>query len=533
MPQNGRVLILDDQEDWRTQLGALLQKNGYYAKAVGTIAKALEELQKDVYHILILDIRMEENNTENEEGITVLEKLKELGLAEATKVIILSAHGTKEHMRTAFQKYEVADFLEKDEPKMNPVKIVQEVFAARVQINLALDIRWQQHNDAEQAVINMEMNGSPVTLDTDMQSRLITELEDLLRRLFYRAKSVLVRPMAPGHSGTGVLWVKPFYINGGGNEVVVKFGDFQKIKNEYQNFNEYVQPYLNGRNTTIIGFRRTTHLGGIIFSLLGDQLENLGDFYRRADTARITATLDQLFLDTCGEWYANGSRLELLDLTTSYLHLLDLNLKFIEQIVIEQLPSVKGKQRLRFDHLKNRQLFTNPFQAIAGNLFSMTTYICITHGDFNQRNLLVDSTGHVWMLNFQGTGEGHILRDVAMLDSVIRFQLLTAEEATLHERWQLEKALCDIKQFKQIEQLSSKLTTSNPALLKAYHIVIHLRTLAGKLVALNPNKDMREYYIALLFNALHTITFSDLSPTQREHALLSASLLADCLESSN
>ncbi len=61
----------------------------------------------------------------------------------------------------------------------------------------------------------------------------------------------------------------------------------------------------------------------------------------------------------------------------------------------------------------------------------MRTYLCITHGDFNQRNLLVDSNDHVWMLDFQETGEGHILRDLAMLDSVIRFQLLSAKEAKL------------------------------------------------------------------------------------------------------
>ncbi len=64
-----------------------------------------------------------------------------------------------------------------------------------------------------------------------------------------------------------------------GHEVVVKFGDVHQIVEEYSNFKEYVQPFLgSGRNTTILDMRRTPHLGGIIYSLLGadDELEDFG-----------------------------------------------------------------------------------------------------------------------------------------------------------------------------------------------------------------------------------------------------------------
>ncbi len=58
---------------------------------------------------------------------------------------------------------------------------------------------------------------------------------------------------------------------------------------------------------------------------------------------------------------------------------------------------------------------------------------------------------------------------------------------------------------------------------------MHLRTLAHKLVAQNPGDDISEYYIALFYNAVNTLRFYGLSSAQREHALLSASLLADQL----
>ena len=103
-----------------------------------------------------------------------------------------------------------------------------------------------------------------------------------------------------GQSGTRVLRVQPFYTTGGGgHEVVVKFGAFRKIEEEYDNFKEYVQPFLGGgRNTSVLDLRRTPHLGGIIYSFLGainDQLEDFGYFYHHSDIAQIREALDRLF----------------------------------------------------------------------------------------------------------------------------------------------------------------------------------------------------------------------------------------------
>jgi len=70
-------------------------------------------------------------------------------------------------------------------------------------------------------------------------------------------------------------------------------------------------------------------------------------------------------------------------------------------------------------------------------------------------------------------------------------------------------------------------------LAKAYATIVHLRRLACRLAEHNPNDDISEYYIALLYNALNTLRFSSLQQIQREHALLSASLLVDKLGLNN
>jgi thiamine kinase-like enzyme len=194
-----------------------------------------------------------------------------------------------------------------------------------------------------------------------------------------------------------------------------------------------------------------------------------------------------------------------------------------------QLKAIEGKQRLSFKALKETRTFTNPILTIQNRKFVYSTYLCTTHGDFNPHNLLVDATGHVWLIDFQGTGPSHILRDITMLDAAIRFQLLDDQNVTLDECLRMEEVLCRSKCFSEIERLPSKLETESPTVAKAYGAILHLYKIARKLVSQNPSDDMGEYYIALLYNALNATRFSTLLAEQREHAMLCACLLVERL----
>src|SRR5579862_9234273 len=105
MNRQGRVLVVDDLERWREQLTDILQREGYYADSASMAVEALQRLDETFYHLLILDIRLADADPSNIEGIDLLGKLEKRGLSEATKVIMLSSHDTKEHMRLAFRDY--------------------------------------------------------------------------------------------------------------------------------------------------------------------------------------------------------------------------------------------------------------------------------------------------------------------------------------------------------------------------------------------------------------------------------------------
>jgi hypothetical protein len=343
----------------------------------------------------------------------------------------------------------------------------------------------------------------------------------------------MVKPLTPGYSGSAVLLATPFYADGAGQPVVVKFGDFRDIDLEYSNYRKYVQHFVgDARSTNVVELSRTPRLGGIVYSLLGSpssRLESFGSFYSHANISEIKLLLTRLFQETCGQWYANPGRVQLQDLSEEYQHRLGLTTENLDQALSEGLKSVQGKHKLRFDSLPGERTFTNPISAISNQRFLRPTYTCTVHGDLNESNVLVDDAGHAWLIDFGQTGPGHILRDVAELDSIVRFQLLGADQASLSERLEMEEALCNTERFSQIEELEATLETSNTALAKAYSTAVYLRTLSHRLVPKKPNDDISEYYIALLYYALKTIRFYSLPTLQRQHALLSASLLVDRL----
>ncbi len=160
MNRLARILVVDDLEKWREQLVSTLQNDGFHVDSESTVEQVKKKLQKTFYHLLILDIRLDDTDQSNEGGIELLRELDKRGLSEATKVIMLSAHDTKEQMRIAFRDYKVADFLSKDRfSKKIFLDSVHRAFLEEVNINLALDVIWQQVTGPEQVVLNLEVDG--------------------------------------------------------------------------------------------------------------------------------------------------------------------------------------------------------------------------------------------------------------------------------------------------------------------------------------------------------------------------------------
>ncbi len=84
--QNPVLLVVDDDLSLRTMLGYVFHDEGYEVREASGGTEALEMLQDDPPDCLVLDLMMPEVD-----GISVLRRRQELGIAPTTRVLVLTA----------------------------------------------------------------------------------------------------------------------------------------------------------------------------------------------------------------------------------------------------------------------------------------------------------------------------------------------------------------------------------------------------------------------------------------------------------
>ena len=80
-----KVLLVDDEERFRTTLSKMLRAQGLEVTALRSGREALAELEKQAYDVMVLDLRMPDMD-----GIATLTAIK--SIAPQTEVIILTGH---------------------------------------------------------------------------------------------------------------------------------------------------------------------------------------------------------------------------------------------------------------------------------------------------------------------------------------------------------------------------------------------------------------------------------------------------------
>jgi len=70
--ENARILIIDDDENIRKALAAILEEEGYMVDTAETAKQAIEKTEKNIYNLALIDIRLPDM-----EGIELLTKMKD------------------------------------------------------------------------------------------------------------------------------------------------------------------------------------------------------------------------------------------------------------------------------------------------------------------------------------------------------------------------------------------------------------------------------------------------------------------------
>lgn len=85
-----RVLVVDDQDNWRKMIAVILRDNGYSVDAVSSFTQAIKKIQNNDYNLAVIDVRLDDSEVFNVEGIELLEHLR--GENIETKKILMTGY---------------------------------------------------------------------------------------------------------------------------------------------------------------------------------------------------------------------------------------------------------------------------------------------------------------------------------------------------------------------------------------------------------------------------------------------------------
>jgi CheY-like chemotaxis protein len=354
---------------------------------------------------------------------------------------------------------------------------------------------------------------------------------DVLLQLFLDATELSLRTVGgEAASPTSVSRGHSFVAMGHpDNEVarLIKISPMKDMQREEENYRKYIVNQLGGDcHAQMTAHTLFWELGGAAYAFIGTTPGQIGgpipfrEFYSvQTDPKVILQPLHYFFHTVWGERHYRARSRGTGRLFDAYDAALSLR---------KRLEAFTNNEERRiafpgFDHY-----FTHPVTWVLRHQSDSPTgwLKAVTHGDLHADNFFVDDN-RAWAIDFERTGEGHALRDFAELEVDILTRLAISSEKAQAYRDQLTFVSL-------IEVLLAPTTIALPSdesvldvdadLNKAYRVIVGLRTIAREVTSCN---DAREYYWALLLDAVFVASLVKLNSPQRDRALILASLLCD------
>jgi DNA-binding SARP family transcriptional activator len=123
-----RVLIVENRTDWQTIVGRVMDSAGYFWRVAANAQDALHELERESFHLVILDLKLQSNDVPitSSEGWLLLDYLVEA--RPSTKVAILSGEARPGDVAMLVTRYPIVGFIEKQ--RFTPQQVMDAVAQA-------------------------------------------------------------------------------------------------------------------------------------------------------------------------------------------------------------------------------------------------------------------------------------------------------------------------------------------------------------------------------------------------------------------
>lgn len=115
MKNQKRVLIVEDDPQLLAEYAEIITSGGYSVDRVDNMQEAIARVEMQTYHVAVIDVQLDKDDEHNQDGLAVAEAIYEL--KEGTQTIILSAQDKLQVAIDAFEKYRIAQYLEKRKSK--------------------------------------------------------------------------------------------------------------------------------------------------------------------------------------------------------------------------------------------------------------------------------------------------------------------------------------------------------------------------------------------------------------------------------
>jgi anti-anti-sigma factor len=352
--------------------------------------------------------------------------------------------------------------------------------------------------------------------------------ETIARWMHPGCTELLLQPLTGGFSGTLVFRVNARDSRGRSMmPLVMKLGRWEVIKAEIRGYTDHVKRYIQNNATQVIETERIGEYGGILYNFVGirgaeSKIFSLEDFYLSRPADEVLPVIDSLFRVVLEGWYGEPKRKEMAlyreynrfwkyDAIREYAAS---HFGVTPEIAEIELPFGLGRS-------------TNPLWFVetvmpARSSQAFPVYESSVHGDLNMKNVLMDETGNLWLIDFAETRYSHILRDIVKLEAVI-----LGEMVPIDSRETLADLSCIAARFLSAGSLADipeiPAGIADPAMEKAFRVVRALREHADRIT--QDDNDISQYFLGLLPFTLSLLSYSSVSGYQKEYGWIAASLI--------
>lgn len=369
--------------------------------------------------------------------------------------------------------------------------------------------------------------GPEKRLKIESAEPLDAEWQTIIRRLYADCGRVILSQL------TGGYMAKTFQVASYDREgrrllpTVLKISTREVTAREEEAHRTCVQRFILNNSTTIMGTASEGSWSALRYNFLGvsgadSKLRWLVDYYRERPIADVVATFDRLYTKILKPWYGQP-RWEPVKLYEDHTPLRLFPMLFDE--AERQFGITASQETIACPELG--LTLPNPFKFLRDEYpkraaQSRLWYQCISHGDLNLRNVLVDELENLYVIDFSETRTRNVVADFARMESVLKFQIVPLEtEEDLAAMVAFEQGLEEPGSLEEAPPL--RYTGRHRAEIeKAHAVIARLRRHANTVTLFET--DMVPYWLAAL-EWTYPIVCWDETPLRKKLTVYSAALV--------